>query len=198
MKVLSWNIQGIKKPQALQELRLLKQTHKQDILFIVETLVTDSHLLRVLPKLGFDYYDFISPINRAGGIAVLWNSGTIHASLLSKSNWAIHLLVHDTTNSMQSIISGIYAPTQQREKDSFWTLLNETHKLFDLPWCIIGDFNELANPSEKRRGICHPNTKYHRLNNFLTQNNAISVPVNGSIFTCKKRIHMHLIYERLD
>ena len=119
MKVLSWNIQGIKKPQALQELRLLKQTHKPDILFIVETLVTDSHLLRVLPKLGFDYYDFISPINRAGGIAVLWNSGTIHASLLSKSNRAIHLLVNDTTYSMQSIISGIYVPTQQRMKDSF-------------------------------------------------------------------------------
>ena len=32
----------------------------------------------------------------------------------------------------------------------------------------------------------------------MTQNNAIPVPVNGSIFTWKKRIHAHLIYERLD
>jgi len=77
-------------------------------------------------------------------------------------------------------------------------LLSESHKIFDLPWCIIGDFNELANPSEKRGGICYPNTKYQQLNNFMTQNNAISVPLNGSIFTWKKCIHTHLIYERLD
>ena len=79
MKVLSWNIQGIKKPQALQELSFLKQTHKSDILFILETLVTDTHLLRILPKLGFDYYKFVSPVNHVGGIAVLWNSDNIHA-----------------------------------------------------------------------------------------------------------------------
>ena len=63
------------------------------------------------------------------------------------------MLVHDTTNSLQSIISGIYAPTQQKEKDSFGTLLNETHKLFDLPWCIIGDFNELATPMKREVGF---------------------------------------------
>jgi len=119
MKVLSWNIQGIKKPQALQELKILKQTHKPDILFILKTLVTCSHLLRILPKLGFEYYEFVSTVNHDGGVAVLWNSGNIHALILSKSNRAIHLLVHDTLNSMNSIISGIYAPTQQREKDSF-------------------------------------------------------------------------------
>jgi len=119
MKVLSWNIQGIKKPQALQELNFLKQTHKPDILFILETLVTDTHLVHILPKLGFDYYEFVSLVNHAEGIAVLWNSVNIQASILSKSNRAIHLLVHDTLTSISSIISGIYAPTQQRERDSF-------------------------------------------------------------------------------
>ena len=188
MKVLSWNIQGIKKPQALQELSFLKQNHKSDILFILETLVTYTHLLRILPKLGFDYCKFASPVNHAGGIAVLRNSDNIHASILSKSNRTIHLLVHDTSTSISSIISGIYAPTQQREKDSFWNLLSKSHMIFDLPWCIIGDFNELANPSEKGGGICHPNTKYQRLNNFLTQNNAISVPVN--LFSHGKNVYI--------
>jgi len=85
-------------------------------LFILETLVTEKHLQNILPKIEFDYYDFISPTNHAGGIAVLWNSGSIHASVLSKTNWAIHLLVHDTSAVQSSIISGIYAPTQQKGK----------------------------------------------------------------------------------
>jgi len=112
MKVICWNIQGIKKPQALQELLFLKHTQRPDILFILETLVTDKHLQTILPKLGFD---FVSPTNHAGGIAVLWNSGSIHASVLSKTNRAIHLLVHDNSAVQSSIVSGIYAPTQQQE-----------------------------------------------------------------------------------
>ena len=79
---------------------------------MLEMLVTDSLLQRILPKFGFDYYDFVPPVNHAGGIAVLWNSGNIHASVLSKSSRIINLLVHDTVTSLSSIISGIYAPTQ--------------------------------------------------------------------------------------
>jgi len=83
-------------------------------------------------------------------------------------------------------ISGIYPPIQQRENEAFWNHLRDLNKIFDLPWCIIGDFNELANPSEKRGGQNHPCTKYRRLNNFLTQTNATFVPVNRTIYTWKK------------
>ena len=107
-------------------------------------------------------------------------------------------MFHDTVTSLSSIISGIYAPTQQRENDSFWNMLNALIEIFDLPWCIIWDFNELANPSEKRGGIIYPSTKFQRLNNFLLRNSVISVPVNGLGLTWKKRIPTHLIYERLD
>ena len=198
MKVIIWNTEGIKKAQALQELLFLTHSYKPDILFILETMVTDKHLQNILLRLGFVYYDFVPATNHAGGIAVLWTSGSIHASFLKKTNRTIHLLVHGTSTMLSSIISGIYAPTQQKKKDSFWNLLLELNEIFDLPWCIIEDFNELANPSEKREGINHPCTKYRRLNNFLYQSNAISLPVNGSLYTLKKRIHMHLIYERLD
>jgi len=81
-------------------------------LFILKTLVTDSLLQCILPKLGFEYYDFVPLVNHAGGIAVLQNSGNIHALVLSKSSRITNLLVHDTITSLSSIISGIYAPTQ--------------------------------------------------------------------------------------
>ena len=77
-------------------------------------------------------------------------------------------------------------------------MLCDLSEIFDLHWCIIGDFNELAKPSEKQGRISHPCTKYRRLNHFLDQSNAISVPGNGSIYTWKKHIHTHLIYEWLD
>ena len=51
-----------------------------------------------------------------------------------------------------TIISGVYAPAQQKDKDSFWNHLFQLNSVIDLPWCLIGAFNELANPTEKKGG----------------------------------------------
>jgi len=111
-------------------------------------MVNETHIKDILPKIGFDHFDYVPPVNYSGGIAVLWNSGKLHASILQKEPWAIYLLMHDTTNTFSS-------PAQQREKEAFWNHLRDLNGIFDLPWCIIGDFNELANPSEKREGQIH-------------------------------------------
>ena len=140
----------------------------------------------------------MDPVNHSGGIAVLWNNDGIHASLLSKSQRALHLLVHDTGNNQNVILTGVYAPAQSREKEFFWNQLLQFSSVVDLPWCLIGDFNELASPGEKMGGVSYPLSKYDRLNNFTNNINAISIPYKGKCFTWKKRIRTHLIYERLD
>jgi len=144
--------------------------------------------------MGFEHFDYVEPINHSRGLAVLWNNDLIYASAIRKEKRAIHMLVHDT----QKLISGVYAPAQLTDKDEFWSTLMQMNNVVDLPWCIIGDFNELANPSEKKGGKRHSQAKYVRLNHFLDRINAISVPYNGYPSTWKKRLQSHLIYERLD
>jgi len=56
MKIISWNVQGLKKPQVVQEIFLLKRKFNPDILFLLETLVNEKNLLRILPTLGFDFF----------------------------------------------------------------------------------------------------------------------------------------------
>ena len=108
----------------------------------------------------------MDPVNHSGGIAVLWNNGIIHASILRKDQRAIHLLVHDTGNNQNVIVRWFYAPAQFREKDAFWNQLLQFNSVFDLPWCLIGDFNEIASPGEKKGGLRYPLSKYERLNKF--------------------------------
>ena len=67
-----------------------------------------------------------------------------------------------------------------------------------MSWCLIGNFNELAGPFEKRGGQQHSISKFMRLNNFMDTINTLSIPVSGPVFTRKKWVHTHLIYERLD
>jgi len=198
MRIISWNVQGTKKSQVLQEIQFLKRTHKPQILFLLETLVNEKNILAILPKIGFQYFDYVEPVNHSGGLAVLWDNGLIHASVLKKDQRAIHMLVYDTIKKCNSIISGVYAPTQSYDKDRFWDQLMQLHHVIDLPWCILGDLNELANPSEKKGGKTYPLSKFARLNNFMTKINGVLVPFTGYPFTWKKRLHNHLIYERLD
>jgi len=63
---------------------------------------------------------------------------------------------------------------------------------------LIGDFNELGAPNEKKEGQVFLYNKYNRLNSFFLTIEAESIHVNGRLFTWKKRIHTHLVYERLD
>jgi len=56
----------------------------------------------------------------------------------------------------------------------------DLHHTFDLPWCLIGDFNELTNPLEKRGGQVVAATRYQIFNSFLLNIDAESVHVNGA------------------
>ena len=90
------------------------------MLFLLETMVNDSNITKILPLMGFEHYDYVSPVNHYVGIAVLWNSDNIHASVLMKESRAIHMFIHDPIKAQNSIISEVYAPVQSREKNDFW------------------------------------------------------------------------------
>ncbi|KAJ8429842.1 hypothetical protein Cgig2_001129 [Carnegiea gigantea] len=67
--------------------------------------------------MGFDHFDYTLLQNHTGGSWVLWNNDNCHASVLAKENRAIHMLVHDSHKSNNILVSGVYAPTQTREKE---------------------------------------------------------------------------------
>jgi len=119
MKIISWNVQGAKRSQVHLELQFLRITHRPDIVFLLETMISEHNSLRILPGLGFECYDFVNPTNHSGGLAVLWNNTKISASILQKDSRAIHMLVHDLTTNQDSVLSSIYAPAQSRDKDAF-------------------------------------------------------------------------------
>jgi len=185
MKILAWNVRGAKKRQISEEIRLIQKTHQPDLLFLLETMVTEENTKRIIPHLGFQYHDFSNPINHSGGIWVLWNNTNIRANVLIKEDRAIHMLVFEYSSQKFSIISGIYALAQSSEKAAFWAHLRNLNDVIDLPWCLIGDFNELECLSDKKGGQSVPNSRLVRLPSLLNTIQATSIPVKGCPFTWK-------------
>jgi len=68
----------------------------------------------------------------------------------------------------------------------------------DLPCCLIGGFNEIASPNKKHGGIAPSVNRFQCHNKFLSRMKAATLPVSGNIFTWKKRMFNHLVFERLD
>ena len=69
MKIISWNVQGLKGVQVMQEIKILNRIHKPNMLFLLETMVNEINLLRILSNLGFRHFDYVLPHNHSGGIA---------------------------------------------------------------------------------------------------------------------------------
>ncbi|KAJ8444785.1 hypothetical protein Cgig2_011747 [Carnegiea gigantea] len=107
----NWNVQGAKKAQVLEEVKILKRTTHPYILFLLETMTNEKNTCLIIQKMGFDHFNFVLPINHSGGIWVLWNNNNCHALVLAKENRAIHMLVHDPANSKNILVSGVYGLT---------------------------------------------------------------------------------------
>jgi len=50
----------------------------------------------------------------------------------------MHYLVLDKLTAKECLISAVYAPAQESQKDDFWQHLKQLHNSIDKPWCIIG------------------------------------------------------------
>jgi len=172
----------VQKTQVLEEIKILKRTIQPGILFLLETMTNEKNSRVIIQKMGFGHFDFVLPCNHSGGIWVLWNNNNCHASVLTKDNRVIHMLVHDPGNAKNIIVTGIYRPTQTHEKDAFWNYLVQMNSVIDLPWLLVGDFNELESLTDKRGGSSPSVRRIERLNSFLTMIRAESILVNGKNF----------------
>ena len=65
------------------------------MLFLTETMVAESTTKPLISHFGFDYYDFMNPVNHSGGLWVLWSNTNIIANVLLKEQRFIHMLALD-------------------------------------------------------------------------------------------------------
>jgi len=152
MKVVCWDVQGAKKPHLRLEVGFITRTINPDILFMLETMVKEQNAESIITTLGFSHHERIPSTNHCGGIWCFWNPVNVDVTIITKDNRAIHCSVADMITNKHCILTAVYAPAQSAEKEVFWPHLQQLNESFTLPWCIIGDFDELLDSSNKIGG----------------------------------------------
>ena len=83
----------------------------------------------------------------------MWNPSNIEVNVIAKENRAIHCHVIEKDNYKQFMLSAVYAPAQEKDKDAFWHHLEQLSNSIKLPWCIMRDFNGMLCSSDKIGGV---------------------------------------------
>jgi exonuclease III len=155
MKILSWNCRGLSTPSAIPNLRNIAQGYHPDILFLSETLAKAQKMENIRVMLKFDACLSIDVEGRSGGLSVMWKANT-KCRIMNYSRNFINIIVDDGERGEWRLTCYYGYPERSRRRQA-WDLLRELRNMSELPWCIIGDFNDLLSQEDKQGLHPHPN-----------------------------------------
>ncbi|GAU42643.1 hypothetical protein TSUD_398480 [Trifolium subterraneum] len=197
MKILSWNCRGLSTPSAIPNLRNIAQGHQPDILFLSETLSKAQTMERIRVSLKFSSCLSVDVEGRSGGLSVMWKD-TIKCRIVNYSRNFINLVVEEKDEG-EWRLTCYYGYPERGKRRQAWDLLRELRDMSDLPWCILGDFNNLLSQEDKRGNHSHPDWLCSGFRTAVSDCDLTDIHLKGYPYTwIKSRGTPNVIEERLD
>ena len=123
----------------------------------------------------------------------------VKINLLSAMEQEIHVTVKVCASNFSWLFSEIYASPRIAERRILWANLEEVGQLHNLPWLMIGDFNEILSGEDKFGGNHINLNRPLEFKSCLDSCNFVDLGFAGPKYTwTNKRQLSDLILERLD
>ncbi|XP_075653884.1 uncharacterized protein LOC142624237 [Castanea sativa] len=167
----------------------MTKDNNPDIFIVTETKVGGDRAKEITNKLPFDGAMHTDTIGYTGGLWLLWNSTVVEVEPIATMEQEIHAIIKVSSSNLTSLLSAVYASPRFHECTALWGNLEIVASNHNLPWNMMGDFNEVLLSNEKFGG--HPaNTKRAlRFQECLDACNMIDMGFSGAKYTWS-------IYER--
>ena len=196
MSCLAWNCRGLGNPQVEDELENIIRAQDPLIVFLSETWSGRKQLEKLRCKIKYAGLFTVPSQGRGGGMALLWKSDvTVWVDSFSK--YHIDVVVNGMTTEPWRF-KGFYGEPNTSYREEAWSMLRMLGSKPHLPWCCMGDFNEILQTEEKRGGGTRPHVQMQAFREVLDFCGFIDLGFTGPKFTWHSRRHGYLIWERLD
>ncbi|XP_019462952.1 PREDICTED: uncharacterized protein LOC109361876 [Lupinus angustifolius] len=183
--ILSWNIRGAINKDGRQHARYLVRMFKPLIIVLMKTHYQFSRAEYLWNSLGYVKSGIVEAVGHARGIWVLLAMDNVLCTIVVNScNQAISLKLQ--CSSKEWIFSAIYASSSSRDCELLWDYLLSFHSSVQLPWLLLGDFNEVFLSSEVR-GDFFNHSHAHRFSQVLERCGLMDIGAIGSQFTWFRR-----------
>lgn len=148
MSFLVWNCRGLGSPSTVPNLKYLVRTYKPEGIFLSETMTALNKIEDLKYILSFDSCFMVDRIGRGGGLAFLWKKSA-NCKITNYSQNHIDVEVEDKLHGNWRLTGFYGMPEIGRRKES-WNFLRSLARTSALPWCVIGDFNDILSTEEKK------------------------------------------------
>ncbi|XP_027192706.1 uncharacterized protein [Cicer arietinum] len=197
MSIISWNYRGLGNLRTVPNLKFLVRNYNSDIIFLYKTLVNLNKIEELRVFLGYDFCFSTSREGRGGGIAMLCHSFFPCVIIGFLTN---HIDVEAEENSVgRWRLTGYYNYPKSRRRRDAWNMLRNLAHVSNLPWCIIGDFNDILSSNEKKGRVNREQWLINGFRQAVSDSELTDVHMDGYPFTWFKILGTErAVEERLD
>jgi hypothetical protein len=176
---------------------MLLRAISQTFFFLSETLSKAQTMERIRVNLKFNLCLSVDVEGRSGGISVMWRD-TIKCRVMNYSRHFINLIVEENEQE-EWRLTCYYGYLERSRRRQAWDLLKELRDMSELPWCIVGDFNDLLSQEDKRGTHPHPNWLCNGFRNAVCDCDFTDIQLEGYPITwTNNRDSPDVIEERFD
>ena len=130
---------------------------------------------------------------------MLWNSERVEVAHLASTEQEIHFTVKVRISNVSWLLSAVYASPRCAERRILWNNLMKVADLHNMPWVIVGDFNEPLVNDDKFGGRAVSMNNSLLFKECLDKCNMIDIGFAGPRYTWTNRREIQaLIQERID
>jgi hypothetical protein len=192
MKIFAANCQGAINRPTVRSLLAAQKRIDPDVMFLSETHLDSFPADCLRRNLKMNSMIVNPTTTRSGGVLLLWKQGINIQQLFSAPNY-IDVSVHESTGKVWRL-TGIYGEPKWEDKYKTWDKLRELKSNSNLPWVVIGDFNEILFSHEKEGGNPRPQNFMQAFRDSLIACDLHDVGYSGDRFTWRRGG----VRERLD
>ena len=141
MNCISWNGRGVANKPTVRELVGMVKATKSKLVFLCETRQSSEKVKRLCGRLGLRGFSGVSSDGLSGGLALFWCE-SLHVEVQSASERYIDAHVRLSEHDPLWRLTCVYGEPRVENRHRMWTQMRTLKQSSDLPWCVIGDFNE--------------------------------------------------------
>ncbi|KAA3487439.1 reverse transcriptase [Gossypium australe] len=120
-----------------------------DMVCLLEPRVSGKKANCIIGQLGFNFSHRVEAVGFLGGIWVGWKE-SVRIQIIQNHPQFILLLVNDCVSNNSFFITFVYGNPNRSKRKILWEGLKAAMPPQSTPWILIGDFNAILDPEDKR------------------------------------------------
>lgn len=147
------NIRGADRACFTSSINTLVSCNSVDICILFEPRISGDKAISIARKLGFTNYHLEEAKGFSGGIWICWKDNVTKLEVVLSTKQSVTAII--TINDKSLVFTAVYGSPQSSKKKHLWKLIDDIHSIaekLNLPWTIVGDFNEIVCITEKKGG----------------------------------------------